>query len=144
MAWCRLRCRGDRVTIAARFRQEEPADMRKLDVFNHFFPERYFEKMLDVAPTHKDMGKRIRHIAELHDLDARFRVMDRFDDYQQILSMPSPPIEVFAGPREATYLTRIGNDGFADLARRYPDRFPGFVASIALNDPDAACTEARR
>jgi hypothetical protein len=47
--------------------------MRKLDVFNHFFPERYFEKMIDVAPTHKDMGKRIRNIAELHDLDARFR-----------------------------------------------------------------------
>jgi hypothetical protein len=98
--------------------------MRKLDVFNHFFPERYFEKMIDVAPTHKDMGKRIRNIAELHDLDARFRVMDRFDDYQQILSMPSPPIEVFAGPREATDLTRIGNDGFAELVRRYPDRFP--------------------
>ena len=118
--------------------------MRKLDVFNHFFPDRYFERMIDVAPSHKDMGKRIRNIAELHDLDARFRVMDRFDDYQQILSMPSPPIEVFAGPREATDLTRIGNDGFADLVRRYPDRFPGFVASIALNDPDAACAEARR
>jgi predicted TIM-barrel fold metal-dependent hydrolase len=118
--------------------------MRKLDVFNHFFPHRYFEKMTDLAPTHKDMGKRIRNIAELHDLDARFRVMDRFDDYQQILSMPSPPIEVFAGPREATDLTRIGNDGFADLVRRYPDRFPGFVASIALNDPEAACAEARR
>ena len=87
--------------------------------------------MTDVAPMHKDMGKRIRNIAELHDLDARFRVMDRFDDYQQILSMPSPPIEVFAGPREATDLARIGNDGFADLVRRYPDRFPGFVASIA-------------
>ena len=72
--------------------------MRKLDVFNHFFPDRYFKKMMDVAPTHKDMGKRIRNIPELHDLDARFRVMDQFDDYQQILSMPSPPIEVMAGP----------------------------------------------
>ena len=118
--------------------------MRKLDVFNHFFPEPFFEKMIELAPTHKDMGKRIRNIAALHDLDARFRVMDRFDDYQQILSMPSPPIETFAGPREAADLTRRGNDGFADLVRRYPDRFPGFVASIALNDPDSAFTEARR
>ena len=118
--------------------------MRKLDVFNHFFPDRYFEKMLQVAPTHKDMGKRIRNVRELHDLDARFRVMDEFRDYQQILSMPSPPVEALAGPREATELARIGNDGFADLVRRYPDRFPGFVASLAMNDPDAAFSEARR
>jgi len=119
--------------------------MRKLDVFNHFFPERYYAKMLEVAPTHKDMGKRIRNIPLLHDLDGRFRVMDEFGgDYQQILSLPSPPIEALAGPREATELARIANDGLADLVRRYPDRFPGFVASLPMNAPDAAITEARR
>jgi predicted TIM-barrel fold metal-dependent hydrolase len=118
--------------------------MRKLDIFNHFFPDQYFKRMLDVAPTHKDMGKRIRNIPELHDLDARFRVMDQFRDYQQILSMPSPPLEVLFGPHDATDLARIGNDGLADLVRRYPDRFPGFVASLPLNDPDASCSEARR
>jgi len=118
--------------------------MRKLDVFNHFFPDRYFKKMMDLAPTHKDMGKRIRNVPLLHDLEARFRVMDEFDDYQQILSMPSPPLEVLAGPREATELARIGNDGFADLVRRYPGRFPSFVASLPMNDPDAALLEAQR
>ena len=119
--------------------------MRKLDVFNHFFPDRYFKKLMDVAPAQKDMGKRIRNIPLLHDLDARFIVMDEFGgDYQQILSMPSPPIEALAGPREATELARIGNDGLADLVRRYPDRFPGFVASVALSDPDAGFSEARR
>jgi uncharacterized protein len=118
--------------------------MRKLDVFNHFFPDRYFKKMMDVAPTHKDMGKRIRNVPLLHDLEARFRVMDQFGHYQQILSMPSPPLEVLAGPREATELARIGNDGFADLVRRYPGRFPSFVASLPMNDPDAALSEAHR
>jgi len=118
--------------------------MRKLDVFNHFFPDRYFRKMLEVAPAHQDMGKRVRNIPALRDLDARFRVMDQFDDYQQILSMPSPPIEAFAAPREAVELARIGNDGFADLVRQHPDRFPTFVASLPMNDPDAALLEARR
>jgi len=118
--------------------------MRKLDVFNHFFPDRYFRKMLDVAPAHQDMGKRVRNLPALRDLEARFRVMDEFDDYQQILSMPSPPIEAFAGPRDAVELARIGNDGFADLVRRHPDRFPTFVASLPMNDPDAAASEARR
>jgi uncharacterized protein len=118
--------------------------MRKLDVFNHFFPQRYFTKMLELAPAHKDMGKRIRNIPGLHDLDARLRVMDRFGDYQQILSMPSPPVEALAGPRDAIELATIGNDGLADLVRTHPDRFPAFVASLPLNDPEAALAEARR
>jgi len=118
--------------------------MRKLDVFNHFFPDRYFRKMLDVAPAHQDMGKRVRNLPALRDLEARFRVMDEFDDYQQILSMPSPPIEAFADSRAAVELARIGNDGFAELVARHRDRFPGFVASLPMNNPDAALAEARR
>ena len=119
--------------------------MQKLDAFNHFFPERYHRKMLEIAATHKDMGKRIRNVPLLHDLDGRFRVMDRFGgDYRQILSLPSPPIEAFAGPRDAIELARIANDGFAELVRKHPDRFPAFVASLPMNAPDALLVEARR
>jgi predicted TIM-barrel fold metal-dependent hydrolase len=118
--------------------------MRKLDVFNHFFPERYFGKLMELAPTHKDMGKRIRNIPLLHDLDARFKVMDGFGEYRQILSLPSPPVEALAAPAAAIDLARIGNDGLADLVRRHPDRFPGFVAALPMNDPDAAVSEAAR
>jgi aminocarboxymuconate-semialdehyde decarboxylase len=116
----------------------------KLDIFNHFFPERYFAKLEVIAPAHKDMGKRIRNIPLLRDLDARFRVMDGFGEYQQILSLASPPIEVLAGPRDAIELAQVANDGLADLVRRYPSRFPGFVASLPLNDPAATIAEAER
>src|SRR5262249_25593021 len=118
--------------------------MRKLDAFNHFFPDRFYKTMLALAPAHKDMGKRIRNIPLLHDLEARFRVMDAFDDYAQILSLPSPPLEAFAAPRDAIELARIGNDGLADLVRRHPDRFPAFVASLPMSDPEAALVEAQR
>ena len=118
--------------------------MRKIDIFNHFYPARYYERMLELAGTLKDMGKRTRDIPLLHDLDGRFRVMDEFDDYVQILSLPSPPIEALASPRDAVDLARIANDGLADLVRRYPERFPAFVASLPMNDMDAACSEAVR
>jgi predicted TIM-barrel fold metal-dependent hydrolase len=119
--------------------------MRKLDAFNHFYPERYFTRMLEVAPSHKDMGKRTRSVPLLHDLDGRLRVMDRFgDDYQQVLSLPAPPIEILAGPRDAVELAKIANDGLADLVRLHPGRFPAFVASLPMNDPEAMLVEARR
>jgi aminocarboxymuconate-semialdehyde decarboxylase len=70
--------------------------------------------------------------------------MDAFGDYQQILSMPSPPLEALAPAREQIDLARIGNDGFAELVHQHRDRFPGFVASLPMGDPDATLAEARR
>jgi predicted TIM-barrel fold metal-dependent hydrolase len=80
----------------------------------------------------------------LADLDVRFRVMDTFDDYQQVLSLPTPPIEVFARREDALDLAQVANDGMAELVGKYPDRFPAFVASLPLADPDAAVRELHR
>jgi predicted TIM-barrel fold metal-dependent hydrolase len=118
--------------------------MRKIDVFTHILPEGYVRRMEEVAPNVKDSGKRIRGVPMLVDLDVRFRVMDAFEGYQQILSIATPPIETFAGPSEAIDLARRANDGMAELVTRYPDRFPGFIASLPLNDPDATLVETRR
>ncbi|MBI4478371.1 MAG: amidohydrolase family protein [Acidobacteria bacterium] len=118
--------------------------MRKLDVFTHILPEPYFRLMMRIAPQHKDMGKRVRAVPMLVDLDERFRVMDRFDGYQQILSLAVPPVEALAPPDGAIDLARAGNDGMAELVTRYPDRFPGFIAGLPMNAPDAAIVEAHR
>ncbi len=118
--------------------------MRKIDTFNHIYPADYFAKFMQVAPAYKDIGKRMRNIPMLIDLDVRFRVMDAFDDYQQVLSLPTPPIEAFASFADAIDLARAANDGMAELVQRYPDRFPAFVASLPLNDADAAARELHR
>jgi len=118
--------------------------MRKIDIFTHITPPRYHEGVMRVAPTYKDIGKRMRGVPMLADLDIRFRVMDRFNDYVQVFSLPTPPIEVFAKPADAVDLARAANDDMADLVRRHPDRFAGFVAALPLNDPDAAVVELRR
>ncbi len=57
----------------------------KIDIYNHILPEPYFQKMMELAGGHKDIGKRVRGVPMLTDLDRRFEVMDQFDDYCQIL-----------------------------------------------------------
>ena len=118
--------------------------MKKLDIFNHIFPRQYYDLMLEVAPNYEDMGKRVREVPMLYDLGERFRIMDRFDDYQQILSLASPPLEVFGDADVSKRLARAANDGMAEICQKHRDRFPGFVASLPLNSPDGLVTEARR
>ncbi len=100
--------------------------------------------MQAVAPGFKDIGKRMRNVPMLVDLDERFRVMDGFDGYEQVLSISTPPIEAYAAPADAVDLARLVNDEMAELVARYPQRFAAFVASLPLNDPEAALREIER
>lgn len=118
--------------------------MHKIDIFNHIFPEGFYDLMMKVAPGHKDMGKRVRGVPMLTDLEERFRIMDRFEDYQQVLSLASPPLEALGGPEVTNELAQAANDGMAELVSKHPERFPGFIASLPMNAPDAAMVELDR
>jgi len=67
-----------------------------IDIYTHIFPERFFREMTKVTPMMENLGPRLRSITKLFDLDARFKEMDTFGDYRQIISLPNPPIEDFA------------------------------------------------
>jgi predicted TIM-barrel fold metal-dependent hydrolase len=116
----------------------------KIDIFNHIFPKSYFDKMLEIAPGGKDIHKRVRNVPSIVDLKERFRMMDLFKDYVQIICLGAPPIEVFGPPPVSTDMARLANDGMAELVQKYPDRFPGFIASLPMNDPDGLLKEATR
>jgi len=116
----------------------------KIDIFNHIFPKSFFDKMVSIAPNAKDINKRVRNIPCIVDLDERFRILDRFEGYVQIICLPNPPIESLASPPLSTELAKLANDGMAELVRKYPDRFPGFIASLPMNDPEGLLKEARR
>ncbi len=116
----------------------------KIDIFNHFFPRRFFDDFINVGAAFKDMGKRVQALAPLYDLDIRFRVMDEFGDFRQVLTMPQPPVETQAGPEKTPAMARTANDGLAELVDRYPDRFVGFGACLPMNNPDAALKELDR
>lgn len=116
----------------------------KIDIYNHIFPTAFFDKMMEVAPQLADMGKRVRDVPVLFDLEARFRVMDQFDDYAQVICLPGPPMELWAGPDLTPEIARLANDGMAECVSKYPDRFLGFVASLPMNNPEAASEEIDR
>ncbi len=116
----------------------------KIDIFNHIFPKIFYDKMMEIAPNIADLGKRVRGVPVLFDLDARFRMMDQFDDYAQVLCMPGPPLEVMAEPDVTPDLAKAANDGLAEYVTKYPDRFPAFIASMPMNNPDAAAAEIDR
>ena len=118
--------------------------MKKIDIFNHIFPEKYYEKMMEVNPNLPNMGKRVREVPVLKDLDLRFKMMDLYDDYVQVLSIAAPPLEVLGGPDVSPELAKVGNDGMAEYCTKYPDRFPGFIASLPMNNPEAALAETVR
>jgi len=118
--------------------------MRKLDVFTHIWPKPFYEALLRTTGQMRDMHRRSEAVPMMTNLDRRFQVMDLFEGYQQILSLASPAPDV-AGTREAwRELARIGTDSMAELCRKYPDRFPSFIASLPMRDPEGAVEEARR
>jgi len=118
--------------------------VKYIDAFNHFFPRRFFAGVLETPAARKDMGKRIRGIPALWDLEVRLGIVDSFPDYSQILSLAMPAIDRLWDAEHAPEWARIGNDELAELVAKYPQRFPGYAASLPMNAPQAAIREAER
>jgi predicted TIM-barrel fold metal-dependent hydrolase len=115
----------------------------KLDVFNHFTPKAVYERFKSIAPDNPGL-KAFGALPALWDLDARLKLMEGFDDYQQVLSLANPPIELLATPDKSPQLAAFANDALAGVCAKHPHLFPTFAASMPMNNPDAAIKEAER
>jgi len=115
----------------------------RIDAYTHFIPKRFFEKLVESGSA--DIGKRMRNVPSIYDLDIRRKVVDMFPDYGQILSYPMPPLEVVTQDtaKIADY-AKVVNDGFAEICATHPAQFPGWVAQTSLALPDAGIAEAKR
>jgi len=118
--------------------------MRIIDAFNHFFPKRYYDALLQSPDAAKDIGKRVRSIPALSDLDLRLRIVEMFDDYSQVLSHGLPPLERLWGPDKSPEMAKIANDGLAEIVVKHPKHFVGWSALLPMNAPAAAAKEAAR
>jgi len=121
--------------------------MLKLDIFPHIFPQAFFERMKTIAENNPALGSQLKrwlHIPVLWDLDKRIKMMKRFPDYKQILTLSLPAIEFLGDENETPALARLANDGMFEIVQEHNDLFPAFVASLPLNNVEASLKEMDR
>ena len=124
--------------------------MRKIDAFAHILPPSYARRLESIMSggnvSDRILGYQqwIHEDPALTDLDARWRAIDPFEDYAQVLTLAVPPLDQLGAPAVSRDLARAVNDELAELVARYPDRFAGFAAALPMNDVDAAAGELTR
>jgi aminocarboxymuconate-semialdehyde decarboxylase len=122
----------------------------QIDAYAHIVPPRFVprvERLLaerGVPDRIKLFDPWLHEDPVLTDLDARWRLLEPYPDYRQVLSLGVFPVDELGPPEVTRALAREVNDELAELVRAYPDRFVGFAASLPLNDPDAALEELER
>ena len=126
-----------------------------IDAFCHILPPKYEEArwaratskdFASDSPAHIEYvrtGRKGPNYEVLTSLDARFRLMDEFEGYRQVISLAGPPPEHIA-PDASVELATIANDELVALVAKYPTRFAGAAGAVPMNDPDRACREIER
>ena len=115
-----------------------------IDIYTHIFPGTFFEQMSKAAPRLENIGKRMQAVVPVHNLEERFRQMDAYGDYKQLISLPNPPLEDIMDAKMGTHLARVANDAMAEECAKNPDRFVGFAAALCMLDMDETMKELHR
>src|SRR5256885_9698053 len=125
--------------------------MRKIDAFAHILPRAYLSR-LERQLEHTMAPSQLAYYREgvfsfdpvLTDLDARWRKIEPYGEYAQVLVLTVPPLEEVGPPQIAAEFARLANDEMAQLVQRFPDRFVGFAAALPLSDIELALRELNR
>ncbi len=115
----------------------------KVDAYAHISPPKYTEVLRKDFPGF--YNGILGGCRPLFDMDERFRIMDKYPDVVQVLTVgPVPSLESFADPTRSVDLARMANDEMAELVRTHRDRFVAAIALLPMNNPEAAVKEAER
>jgi predicted TIM-barrel fold metal-dependent hydrolase len=114
----------------------------KIDIYAHILTEKYLQAYAKNAP------QILEHVEAkskaVTDINMRLRLMDRYPDVSQILSIANPPLDCYIKPKQAAELAKTANDELAEVILKYPDKFLGAVACIPVNNVPAALDEIDR
>lgn len=126
----------------------------RIDVHTHFYPSGYLaeiQRHSDHASVRTDeAGQLVLHYAgdynvlapAHHSIEARLADMDAAGIDLSIMSLTTPGVHV-ERPERGIALARLVNDEYAELQRRYPQRFR-FFATLPLQAPEEAAKELER
>ena len=73
-------------------------------------PAPYFDRLKKLVPD-LPAATAFPRLRTLWDLEARLRLLDQFGDYQQVLSLANPPIELLPSPAQTADYARMANLG---------------------------------
>jgi Amidohydrolase len=121
-----------------------------IDTFAHILPPRYARRLEAIVSGAGASARILGYQPWIHedpaliDLGSRWRAVDPFRDYAQVLTLAVPPVDELGEPGVGLDLARAANDELAELIRRHPDRFAGFAAALPMSDTNAAAGELSR
>jgi aminocarboxymuconate-semialdehyde decarboxylase len=108
-------------------------------------PERYGTRIEDRngKPYFDAHGRMIELLPEFNDIDAKVAWMDRVGMDVCAISVGPPIYFYWLKPEAGIEITRLANDGIAQMVAKHPDRLRG-MAHLPMQDPDAAIAELER
>jgi aminocarboxymuconate-semialdehyde decarboxylase len=116
----------------------------KIDISTHVLPTRYKKALYKYSDKFVTERKVQDKRPALTDHELRLRIIDKYEDNVQVLSVTMPPLEEIVGPKEAAEMARISNDEMAELILKYPQKYIAAIANLPMNDMDDALKEAER
>ena len=116
----------------------------KIDVFTHFAPPKYRAALKKRASEGDYMLSPLDLTPAINDVDARKRIMDKYEHYVQVLTLAGPPLDAVVSQEAGIELARLVNDEMAELVGKYPDYFIAAAATLPLHDINASLKELER
>jgi predicted TIM-barrel fold metal-dependent hydrolase len=118
----------------------------KIDAYAHICPRKFIDSF---ANTKRGLtwdltcGTQMGGTA-LWDVNKRLEIMERYEDYVQVLVPVGEVIEPYFNPQDTAYLTSVFNDAIAEIMQKHPHKFVAGVATLPLNNIDASLNEIDR
>lgn len=116
----------------------------KIDIYAHIIPPKFKDVLYGNSKKSFALKEHVSNYPTLFDLDHRFRIMDKYPDVIQILTLSGVSVDEVAEPKEAAILAQRANDEMAELIRKHPDRFAAGVATLSMGERDGALRELER
>jgi aminocarboxymuconate-semialdehyde decarboxylase len=118
----------------------------KIDIFAHICPKPFIDAFAKTVTSPEKLRETDWPAGwpMLWDVEKRLAIMEKYDNYVQVLVPTGPAPGVCANSSQAAEMASIFNDGLAEIVNEYPDKFLGAVAYLPLDDIDATLKEIDR